>query len=367
MHQDPNVPNASALLQQARDAREQGRFARARECFEALLDLHLEPALEADVRAGLASVLHMTGQSMDALTQLHLALAVREQLGHHNGVAGIQLNLGILYGDLGQHALALEHYEQAREMLREEEDPARLLILHVNLGRAHIEHGDVEAGERVTHEGLAMVSDATPARVRVTLQLNLAEALRRRGQLDDAAHQYAGVVERSMASRLRDVQQRALHGQALVQVARGEHVRARELLFEALTLARRSDDLDAELLAMTGLAEVSLATGQFGIAMTDAELILIRAEQGRRPRFTLHGHDLMARACEGLSDFEGAYEHVLQARAIERTLQQQEGERRVQAMRIKLKMKRLQTLGADGEAARDTRAPAPRAIHGSEE
>ncbi|AFZ67610.1 tetratricopeptide repeat protein [Deinococcus peraridilitoris] len=333
-------PDSQALLGQARIAREQGRLADARERFQALLTRDLDATTKAEARAGLASVLHMSGLSAEALVEFHLALELREQAADLYGAAGIHLNLGLLWGDLGNQVAAFEHYEQASEILRQGGDPVRLLILHINLGRAHIEHGDLERGERITREGLELVDAGTSVRHHTLLQLNLAEALRRRQQLEEAAAHYLSVIEQATAHRMPYLKQRALHGQALVQMASGQHVKARELLFDALTMARQMNDLDAELLAMTGLAEVSLDAGQFGIALTDAELVLIRAGEGARKRFLVQGHELMARACEGLNDYRCAYEHVGQARSLEQSLYAEDSQERIRILQTKYDLDR---------------------------
>jgi|GEM_PF-4645809 len=317
VHADPQD-----ALQRARQARDQGRITEARQLFETLLHGPLEDALRAEAHTGLASVLHISGRTREAMTHLNTALKLREQHGDTPGTASIHLNLAVLWGDVGDHGRAIRHFEQARVLIEATRDAVRLRILHINLGRALIEHGELERGERVTREGLALVDDATPARHRALLTLNLAEALRRQERHEEALRLYGDVMRLTAAARLPDLELRALHGRALLEVARSRHLDAREFLFEALRLAQRTGDLDAELLVLSGLAEVSLATAQFDVACNDAELVLNRAQEGGRLPYVVLGHTLMSRALDMLGH-AAAGEHARLAREVQATLDAQ--------------------------------------------
>ncbi len=265
MPPDPKLPLLPERVAQERYDEawrllEHGHFADAQATFEHLLTHDLDRRIQADVRSGLAGTLHLQGRSMQALSELHRALALREELQDDMAVASTYNNLGILSLELGNLALAAEHLENARSLLSGQPDHPLFVPLLCNLARTHLDHGDLGRAEQYAREGLALVG-GPPDRQSVALHLNLAESLLGQGELQEARAHLHSACQGAARIEAQDLLLRARHGTALALEQEGRLEAAITVMDEVLLLARDAQDNAVEILCTLGLARLELQAG----------------------------------------------------------------------------------------------------------
>lgn len=67
-----------------------------------------------------------------AVEYFQRSLAINEELGNHNGIAGINSNLGFIYADLGSHEKALEYLEKTLTVRRAEKKKVGIISTLIN-------------------------------------------------------------------------------------------------------------------------------------------------------------------------------------------------------------------------------------------
>lgn len=299
-----NILMALAKLKRFEDLREES-VAFARQAFE--LTRQLEPpdlALRSEARSYLGSFLISLNQSVEAEEHFVAAVAEAEKIfgpnharlaAHLNNLAMLYSlnnrleeslplmvraleiegefygenstafatslgNLSLIYGRLERFPEAIAAQERALALFEKTQgvDSGAVAYTLLNLGGIRFSAGDLAGAETALRRALTIRElalqekslDDRERSVPVHLLNTLAEVLRQRGRLDEAAGLVAravGTVEKYSDSHREQVYSRAMHGGALLVSAlinreRGGEAQARADFEKVVAICRRRDD-----------------------------------------------------------------------------------------------------------------------------
>lgn len=239
---------------------EEGHLEAARRNFERareLAGLARDVLVEARACNNLASVAHLRGDAIEALSLYRAALLGYQRLGDRRGAGETFHNLGLVFRDLGSLVDADEATEQALRHAEAADDP-QLMGLAV-LGRAELElaRGDADVAAR---------------------------AVERAGELMHLAGDAVGALE---VIRLR----------ALVALSRGDAPGAAALAMEG---SARAAQLGALLLQGELDAAAAIALRRLG-RVTESEVTRARAEDAFRRLGAIAHRDRLAREWGAIS------------------------------------------------------------------
>ena len=178
-----------------------GEFELARDAFEEVLEGHASRHHQSLVLADLGTLLNQERQYDEALRLLDRALVLRWGVRdtspetRRRSLAMILDRMGSAAWNAGQLPRAERAYESSRLLLRQGSLGPRLAIIESNLGRLHLELGAPQKALALLQPAQRVFKDhALPLEEAVALQ-GIAEAHRRQGKLEMAAHD----LERALA------------------------------------------------------------------------------------------------------------------------------------------------------------------------
>jgi tetratricopeptide (TPR) repeat protein len=114
--------------------------------------------LSATISVNLGTVLHMQGQTEEALSRYREALAFYERIGAKRGIALACTNLGDLYwldGE-GDWTAANEQWQRAQRLYDEIGDQHGLALVLSNLGDGHVKLGYLDTAEPLLRRARAL-------------------------------------------------------------------------------------------------------------------------------------------------------------------------------------------------------------------
>lgn len=204
------------------------------------------------------------------------ALAEYQRLGSSGGIAGTFYNLGLVEEDLGHHAEALDHFEQARLAALSLGDNYLLSLALSSAGAVHLKQGELAAAEERLREAMRLCEASQRQRGILTNLIRLAEVQNARGLYKEAA----GMLEQALALAARLGDRRA-EADALRALSRGQ-----EALGDApaaLASFRRAVALEAELLGVEKTSLLRKLQVSHEIEKKEQEITLLksRAERDR--------------------------------------------------------------------------------------
>jgi class 3 adenylate cyclase len=133
----------------------------------------------------IGNVHYLTGDYPAALSHLHRALALHEELGARRGVAFVTGNIGNVLGNTGDYPAALSHLHRALALHEELGDRRGVAGVTGNILSAYVMMGSVAEAQQLlqTMDGLHI----DEPRIRIQRELQRATLQERSGDLDVAA------------------------------------------------------------------------------------------------------------------------------------------------------------------------------------
>ncbi len=189
----------------------------------------------------LASCYQLTGDLRAALRHHELALALHARLSYTTGMAITHNNLGELLLQMGHTTEAVEHLEEAVRHRAEKGVPPSLTgFALVNLSRARLRLGELEAAEQALAEGQALLRSINAKGLLLDAGIQEARLHLSRGDLEEAESACGAVLfgARSMGAHLNEAQGLCLLGR--IKLARGDSAEARESLQCSAAVAKES-------------------------------------------------------------------------------------------------------------------------------
>lgn len=154
------------------------------------------------------------------------------------------------------------HFEDARAQIAASRSIYSDLGMRVWYGGTALPEGEIEflagdwpTAERVLHEGYDLLDALGETGYLSTIAAHLAEAIYRQDRLDEAEH-FTRVSEQTAApgDLASQIRWRKVH--ATIQAKRGDTASAEAIARQAVDLARKTDHLHEEAMALLGLADV---------------------------------------------------------------------------------------------------------------
>jgi DNA-binding SARP family transcriptional activator/tetratricopeptide (TPR) repeat protein len=257
---------------------------------------------QADALTRLGPVRGVAGDNPGAIRALEEALQVYQDLGKHLGQANALSSLGQVRRVISDYPGALRDLKQALRLYQDLDDRLGQAYTLTQLGEVRRVTGDYPGALRDLEQALRLAQDQR-------YQVGQANALTRLGQLRQATGNYPGAL-RDLEQALRlyqDLDDRLGQGNVLIRLGQarlsagdgsaavhhlkaavdlfrhigirnnaaealnhyaaavavtGDQARARDLYYDALHLARDTQQLDNEAIALEGIGECCLHSGQ---------------------------------------------------------------------------------------------------------
>jgi signal transduction histidine kinase len=242
---------------------------------------------------GIGNVYDNQGRSREALVAFQKALDLvwmTEDEGQDNLSAGIKMNMGNAYGDLGNTALAAENYLQAIKFADQANYVPLMFLSRLNIG---VLYGGMDDYEKA----LTYYEDA----LNVALQNNL--------------KQYLYVLYNNI-------------GTAKTKV--GQFIEAEEYLFRAQDIFEQINPKSPEIIANHNLGELKRKTGDFNEAEDYLMLSLENASKVNLIEAKYHNYLELGRLYLGVNNFEQALQYFNNTIQVAKELDNQDFEKEAQ-------------------------------------
>lgn len=177
-----------------------------------------------------------SGRPQRALTTLERALTLSEQEGLALQVAVQKDNLGLVYGALGEHDMALAHHRDALERLHEAEYPHWHSIVRINLASTLIALGEIDEAQPLAQAALATGRETSDVEVIVRALLTQAHLALHNQQPLEAGGLLEEATTLARRADMRRQLAEALHLQSEQQAALNKTDRSHSLWDEAQKL-----------------------------------------------------------------------------------------------------------------------------------
>jgi DNA-binding SARP family transcriptional activator len=287
--------------------------------------------VQAAALNNLSRVYWLEGQLAQAARQLELALAIDRRTGSAAGQAIRLGNLGVIYHEMGQLSRAVDILEQALATVHETGQRSSEAICRSNLGIAYHELGQTGLGIEHLDTALAQAREAGDRGTEVQVLRLLAEAHIADGHLQEAHHAARAAVRLAGDAGDPQFEVDACNALGAVHFHRGEYPAAIEAYDRALRLGRRTDAY-AEIVALTGLAEVNGRLSRLEDAQTCGQRALRLAAQAGYRLLEGRARTALAEISHAMGENGQAAEQARAALAVHRDTGHRGGETRTMVL-----------------------------------
>jgi tetratricopeptide (TPR) repeat protein len=229
------------------------------------------PYGEAETVNALGVAYSRLGQSDDAREQFGKAVELRRALGDRRGVASSLRNLAQLSTVQGRFDEAKAQLDEARTLFEAIDDGDGLAAVDNELGLLAEERGDFAGAEAAFRRVLRAREAGGDAYGVAESQNNLGFAQFALGDYDSAAAFWRQSLEGFRAMQDSEGALRAQQNLGALETARGNWQEARQLLSASLATAERAQMLEETAVSRFYLAQLDLAEGRVGEALSAAQ------------------------------------------------------------------------------------------------
>jgi HD-GYP domain-containing protein (c-di-GMP phosphodiesterase class II) len=288
-----------------------------------------------------AGVVSSQGRHVEAIGCLEEALLLARRLGMLDLEANVLSNLGNLCRQLGDYPRALDNLKAAYELMRRTGAGGRVEAVNlINLGHLYGQMGENETARDFFAQAREVGREANDSMVEAASLNSLANTLSGSGQWSAAGALYREALEVSRCNGLRRYEIDNLDGIGQVKAALGEHELAREAHLEALTIARETGEREGEIDALLNLGRDCVSLGRAEEALPLLRESLELAQKQGRKRALYEAHELLATTHQRLGRFEEALRHHQKFYRAEKVVFNEENEDRLRRLTVQFDLER---------------------------
>jgi CHAT domain-containing protein/tetratricopeptide (TPR) repeat protein len=193
------------------------------------------------------------GDNRTAVDHYLQALNLRRALGQKSRVARVLLNIGNVYSAQGNYPLSLEQYREALALCHEAGDRSCEATVYITIGNAYGRDGDYTTALEHLERSLGISRELKNEMGIAYATLNIAEAHRLQGKLEESRAAYLDALTRADALGHKGLRAATLLSLAKVLNALGEPAQSLATAQRSITLAAEAGErellLDAQAIA----------------------------------------------------------------------------------------------------------------------
>ncbi|HVF61770.1 MAG TPA: tetratricopeptide repeat protein [Thermoanaerobaculia bacterium] len=291
----------------------------------------------------------MTGQNRAAVDD-HLvhAMVIQNRLGNEQGKAEVLNALGVAYGKLGDHEVALRHYQQAAELRKKIGDDRGYASTLRNLAAAHTVRGEGAKAEELLGEGLAILERIGDRAGVADLHNDFGVLAEERGDPQEALDHYRRALQERKALGERLGLAQSLNNVGFAYYLLGQYDNAMVYWRQALDLYRQAGDATGVVLATQSVGLLELAQGEWPRATRSFLSALEKSRELNMQDTTAASLGHLGRLAHRQGRFAAALANYREALAVCQALEDRRGLAEFTLAEAEVYL----DLGAPGEAAR---------------
>ena len=264
----------------------------------------------------MANVAADQGDISNSRSMHEKALALAQQIGAQNDIAGALINLGNLLGNSGKLEESNKQYREALSVAQAAGDNSDALLAETNLAANLMSQGDFAAARQQFESSLKTAQVLGDKRAALEAQINLSMIAAAQGQLDQARTGFEGALEESQKMGLKSDEATALAALGDVSLAEDDLALAGKRYQQALAVRTQLGDKLA--MASLNVSLASLALEQNGAPQAEslARAALQEFQAEKLPDQEAGAHDVLAQALLSQHKIDEAVAEVAAARAL---------------------------------------------------
>lgn len=200
--------------------------------------------------------LDMMGQNVAAQKAFDEALAIFKSIDFKQGIAAVELAIGIRAAGSHDYAGAQAHMEEARRISAEIGDVRQLAMAEVDLGGVAVDMGKGDIAIRLFTRGLKSLREAHDDRGVAGALTNLATELRIQGKMEEAARDFEEEIRINRAAGQFGPLSYGLDGLCTLDLQLGHFDQARQLCSEAIEDGKKASNPAVVLNTTIDLSQV---------------------------------------------------------------------------------------------------------------
>jgi len=277
---------------------------------------------------------------LEAYNRFQRSLAISEQIGDRQGLAGTLHSIGIIHYYQGNYPRAIEYYTRSLKIREELGDKAGIAGSVNNIGIVYSHQGNHAKAIEFFRRSMQLSEELGDRRTVASACNNIGLIYNDQGLLDSAFACFSRSLSLSESLGDRRDVSAALNNLATVHESRGEYDLAFATLSRSLAIERQIGDQQGVALSHAGIGSLFLKQGKYRQAidwckqsLTLAEQIGVLQEQKQACECIYESYKALGRGLEALAYHERliSLEDSLHAEATSERLQQMEFARQVLA------------------------------------
>ncbi len=336
---------AQSLVAQGKVYRDLGEPNQALECLDQALVIAQDSAdtmLEGTALNQRAGVNHNLGEYALALRDLTRSLELARLDQDERRIANTLINMGILSTKLADYPRALAVFAEANKYISGLKDPKLEGECLVNLAILYEDMGDNHKALETCQLALQTVSGLENHFLEAITRVNLGYYHKRLGQDQAALKSFTAAMTLAREIKFVKVEIAALDGLGQIHTKLADLDQAIALHQTALEQALQTEDIEAEIDAQLNLARNFLIKNEPTKALEIISKGLTLAQKAQRKKSIIEAHEILSQTFEALHNSEKALEHYRQFHQLEKSLFNEEREKKTRQLSIQFDLERAQ-------------------------
>lgn len=330
----------------------QQKYDSAKTVLERADELNPYSSLQSKIKNLLATTYRYQGDNQKAISLYQEVLASIDTTGQVRTAAGIALNMGDAYMNLGATSEAFDNYNKAIAFVEQSEDSLFLATALNNVGESHNSIEEFEDASYYLERSLEIsrMIDFKPGQLRALL--NLGNTRSSQAKFQEAKKLYEESLELSKLVRPDTPPIQIQYNLGELYNRMGNFEQAEEYFQLSLDNSAQGGVQQGIYYNSIGLGNVASERGNIGSAIQYFDRALEIAESLENPVFLQQTHEKLYELYKGQESYSQALNHLESYRVISDSLNTQEKERMLADHRTRLEVQRKDQINKTLEAER---------------